>query len=293
MSKMISYFDILCYNVRIGRTKDCKVQRSKYMRISIVAADGTTTYTQNMQPSAVSDANFATALDAATAANSSATDSSSALSDTSALSSVMSLEDIFNEAAQTYQVDVNLLTAMAKQESNFQADATSSSGAMGIMQLMPATAEGLGVSDAYDAYENIMGGAKYISQLLERYNGDTSLALAAYNADSGNVAKYGGIPPFTETQNYVSKVLSYYEEGIDVPDTTVVRSTLTKEQAAANLETLLSEFPDHASYQAFWAQMNDLMDSATRQSQLNESQEAYEQLLSNVNQAVRNLLSEE
>ena len=78
-----------------------------------------------------------------------------------------------------------------------------------------------------------------------------------------------------------------------MPDTTVVRSTLTKEQAAANLETLLSEFPDHASYQAFLAQMNDLMDSATRQSQLNESQEAYEQLLSNVNQAVRNLLSEE
>ena len=138
------------------------------MRISIVTADGTTTYTQNIQPSAVSDANFATALDAATAANSSATDSSSALSDTSALSSVMSLEDIFNEAAQTYQVDVNLLTAMAKQESNFQADATSASGAMGIMQLMPATAEGLGVSDAYAAYENIMGGAKYIRQSLER-----------------------------------------------------------------------------------------------------------------------------
>ena len=103
------------------------------MRISIVTADGTTTYTQNIQPSAVSDANFATALDAATAAHSSATDSSSALSDTSALSSVMSLEDIFNEAAQTYQVDVNLLTAMAKQESNYQADGNSSSGAMGIM----------------------------------------------------------------------------------------------------------------------------------------------------------------
>ena len=81
---------------------------------------------------------------------------------------------------------------------------------MGIMQLMPATASSLGVSNAYDARENILGGAKYISQLLQQYQGDTSLALAAYNAGSNNVNKYGGIPPFTETQNYVSKVLGYY-----------------------------------------------------------------------------------
>ena len=81
---------------------------------------------------------------------------------------------------------------------------------MGVMQLMPATAESLGVTNAFDAYQNIMGGAKYISSLLTKYNGDVSLALAAYNAGSGNVAKYGGIPPFTETQNYVSKVIGYY-----------------------------------------------------------------------------------
>jgi soluble lytic murein transglycosylase-like protein len=127
---------------------------------------------------------------------------------------------IFEEAADTYGVDVNLLTAIAKQESNFTADATSSSGAMGIMQLMPATAQGLGVSDAYDPYQNIMGGAKYIGQLLSRYDGDVSLALAAYNAGSGNVAKYGGIPPFAETQNYVSKVLGYYQNGVDIPSQT-------------------------------------------------------------------------
>jgi soluble lytic murein transglycosylase-like protein len=121
-----------------------------------------------------------------------------------------SLDSYFEEAAETYNVDVKLLKAIAKAESNFDASATSSAGAMGIMQLMPSTAKSLGISDAYDAHDNIMGGAKVISQLLEKYDGDKSLALAAYNAGSGNVDKYGGIPPFTETQNYVKKVLSYY-----------------------------------------------------------------------------------
>lgn len=124
------------------------------------------------------------------------------------------LATIFKEASETYGVSENLLTAMAKQESNFRADATSSSGAMGIMQLMPATAAALGCENPYDARENIMAGAKYISQLLERYDGNTSLALAAYNAGSGNVAKYGGIPPFAETQNYVQKVLGYMGESV-------------------------------------------------------------------------------
>lgn len=116
---------------------------------------------------------------------------------------------IFEEAAGTFGVSVNLLTAIARAESNFNASAVSSAGAVGIMQLMPETAASLGVTNSYDAKENIMGGAKYIAQLLEKYSGNTSLALAAYNAGSGNVDKYGGIPPFTETQNYVKKVLSY------------------------------------------------------------------------------------
>lgn len=129
-----------------------------------------------------------------------------------------SLLSIFEKAAETYGVSVNLLTAMAKQESNFQTDATSKSGAMGIMQLMPATAKYLGCEDAYDPEQNIMAGAKYISELLDKYDGDTSLALAAYNAGSNNVAKYGGIPPFTETQNYVKKITQYMEEGVTLPD---------------------------------------------------------------------------
>ena len=116
----------------------------------------------------------------------------------------------FQEAAATYGVDVKLLELIAQKESNFHADATSHAGAMGIMQLMPATAEGLGVTDPYDARQSIMGGAKYIADKLAMYGGNVSLALAAYNAGSGNVAKYGGIPPFTETQNYVAWITDRY-----------------------------------------------------------------------------------
>jgi len=79
------------------------------------------------------------------------------------------------------------------------------------MQLMPSTASSLGISNAYNARENIMGGAQVIASNLKKYNGDISLALAAYNAGSGNVDKYGGIPPFKETQNYVNKVMNYYK----------------------------------------------------------------------------------
>ena len=86
------------------------------------------------------------------------------------------------------------------------------------MQLMPTTAQSLGVTNSYDARQNIMGGAKYISSLLSKYNGDTSLALAAYNAGSGNVAKDGGIPPFAETQNYVKKVMAYMGESVSIPN---------------------------------------------------------------------------
>lgn len=136
--------------------------------------------------------------------------SSSVKLEASGLSCSSQLDAIFNEAASKYGVDAKFLKSIAKCESDFSPECTSSSGAMGIMQLMPQTAASLGVTNAYDPYQNIMGGARYISEKLAQYNGDKSLALAAYNAGSGNVAKYGGIPPFKETQNYVAKVMAYY-----------------------------------------------------------------------------------
>lgn len=144
------------------------------------------------------------------AAGTSTSDTTSASQSGEGLECSAELDAIFDEAAEKYSVDAKFLKSIAKCESDFDPACVSHSGATGIMQLMPATAAELGVSDSYDPYQNIMGGAQYISELLDKYNGDTSLALAAYNAGSGNVAKYGGIPPFTETQNYVNKVLGYY-----------------------------------------------------------------------------------
>ena len=142
--------------------------------------------------------------------NTSAISSSSVRLEASGLSCSAQLDAIFDEASSKYGVDAKFLKAIAKCESDFSTECTSRSGAMGIMQLMPQTAASLGVTNAYDPYQNIMGGARYISEKLAQYNGDKSLALAAYNAGSGNVAKYGGIPPFKETQNYVAKVMAYY-----------------------------------------------------------------------------------
>lgn len=121
----------------------------------------------------------------------------------------------FEEAARTYNVPVALLIAMAKVESEFNPNAVSGAGAIGIMQLMPATAAGLGVSDPYDPRQNIMGGAKYIAQNIEQFKNHSNgleLAIAAYNAGPNAVVDYGyQIPPYPETQAYVQKVLGYVE----------------------------------------------------------------------------------
>lgn len=120
-------------------------------------------------------------------------------------------DDIIAAASLKYQVPEGLVKAIMHTESSFNIYAKSPVGAQGLMQLMPATAKRFNVSDSYNPHENIHAGAKYLSILLKRFNGNTSLALAAYNAGEGNIHKYGGIPPFKETQNYVVRVLSRYK----------------------------------------------------------------------------------
>ena len=149
------------------------------------------------------------------------------------LPATASLDQIFEEASRTYHVPKDLIKAIAKAESDFNPNATSGAGAQGIMQLMPATARELGVTDAYDPYQNIMGGTKYISQMLAKYDGNVTLALAAYNAGSNNVAKYGGVPPFKETQNYVVKVTQYMNEGVNAPDASYAVNASGASQAQA------------------------------------------------------------
>lgn len=142
--------------------------------------------------------------------NSNTPETTSTIPNTGVLECSEELNQYFLQASEAYGVDVKLLKCIAYAESNFRPDATSRSGAMGIMQLMPKTAEGLGVSDGYDPQQNIMGGAKYISIQLERFEGNIEYALAAYNAGPNRVKEYGGIPPFEETQKYVKKIMNVY-----------------------------------------------------------------------------------
>ena len=129
------------------------------------------------------------------------------------------LDDIFHSASEKYGVPLNLLKAVAKAESDFDPSVVSSCGAEGIMQLMPSTAASLGVQNSFDPEQNVMGGAKYLGQLLTAFGGDPKLAVAAYNAGGGAVRKYGGIPPYKETQNYVKTVLGYAGMDVSVPET--------------------------------------------------------------------------
>jgi soluble lytic murein transglycosylase-like protein len=115
------------------------------------------------------------------------------------------LAGYLDEAASRYSVDAGLVRAVAWQESRFRSDAVSPKGAIGIMQLMPATAAQMGVNP-HDPQQNILGGVAYLRALLTQFNGDIRLTLAAYNAGPAAVLQYGGIPPFRETQNYVTSI---------------------------------------------------------------------------------------
>lgn len=118
------------------------------------------------------------------------------------------------DAAQMHGVDPRLVTAVARRESAFNPNAVSRVGASGVMQLMPATARYLGVTNVFDARQNIFGGTRYLRTLLDTFDGDLDLALAAYNAGPGAVQKYRGIPPYRETQAYVAAVKASYESSL-------------------------------------------------------------------------------
>lgn len=120
------------------------------------------------------------------------------------------IDRLVSANAATWNVDPSLIKAIIANESGFNANATSNVGAQGLMQLMPGTASGLGVTDAYDPAQNVWGGTRYIRGLLDRFGGNTELAVAAYNAGPGAVEKYNGVPPYAETQNYVQNVLASF-----------------------------------------------------------------------------------
>ena len=120
-------------------------------------------------------------------------------------------DDLLKEAAALYRLPVAYLRAIMKTESNFDPRVVSPAGAVGLMQLMPFTAERMMVTDIFDPRQNIMGGARYLRILANAFNGDIHLTTAAYNAGEHAVIRYGGIPPYEETQNYVVRVLEHYE----------------------------------------------------------------------------------
>jgi Rod binding domain-containing protein len=140
------------------------------------------------------------------------------------------IRDAIDEAAETHDLPKGLIEAMIKAESNGDPRAVSAKGAKGLMQLIDSTATDMGVTDQFDPKQNVMGGAKYFRKLLDRFKGDLKLALAAYNAGPGNVEKYGGVPPFNETRDYVEKVIKFMNEGGPGKDSKLLADKPNKEE---------------------------------------------------------------
>jgi soluble lytic murein transglycosylase-like protein len=163
------------------------------------AATGTTPTTRQSSPTAFASALAAAGAPAEGAAQSAASEGASGTQ----------YDAMIEAAAQRNGVEPAVLHGLIQQESNFDPSAQSGAGAAGLTQLMPGTASSLGVSNPMNAAESIEGGARYLGQLLSQFGGNTTEALAAYNAGPGAVQQYGGVPPYAETQSYVSKVLGY------------------------------------------------------------------------------------
>lgn len=211
---------------------------------------------------------------------------------TTDLASVYTLEDSFQQASQEYGVNVNILKAIAKKESNFNVHTQSTSGAVGVMQLMPATALSLGVIDPSDPHQNIMAGAKYLSQKLNEFGGNLSMALAAYNKGSAAVKSAGGVP--ASAQGYVNQVLSYYQNGVTVTDNNIYHyQTATKEQMQQDINTMLAAANNLTSGDAFKKLYNDALDSYEKPDNykdLSEAERAYNKLANTVNSSVLQMI---
>jgi soluble lytic murein transglycosylase-like protein len=186
------------------------------MRPQGVAASAATTSTPATAATSATSSTpqtttFSSALDNATqsqAATATTATAGTATAGSSVVSSSTPFASQINAAAAKYGISAPLLGGLIKQESGFNPNARSGAGAVGLTQLMPSTAAGLGVTDPLDPAQAIDGGAKYLKEQLDKFGGDASLALAAYNAGPGAVQKYGGVPPYAETQGYVKNVLA-------------------------------------------------------------------------------------
>jgi soluble lytic murein transglycosylase-like protein len=186
-------------------------------------------YAAEASPPQGSSGDFASALQAATSADAGVSPAAYQPSFQSAAVSAEGgeYEGLIDQSAARYGLDPAVLHGLIEQESGFDPSATSSAGATGLTQLMPGTASSLGVSDPLDPAESIEGGARYLSEMMARFDGNTAEALAAYNAGPGAVEQYGGVPPYAETESYVSKVLGNAEAYRQSHPTTATAGALT------------------------------------------------------------------